>query len=155
MYQLIDLYRGGRIRERFLSFSFTFLCKICQPLIEKWEVWNGTVRLTNEGLLQCGLGMGEKYHRKKGLRSMLKTSLHTCASTHMHKHTHMHARTHEQSPPRLHGNQSPWPCNSLQHCYPEGPWGRAAWCLRQSHAQVSRLALCYKAAWKQRKPYSE
>ena len=53
--------------------------------MEKWEVGNGTVRVTSEGLLQCGLEMGEKYDRKK------RPEEHAEDSPTPHTHTHPHA----------------------------------------------------------------
>ena len=55
-------------------------------MVEKWEVGNGTVRVTSEGLLQCGLEMGEKYDRKKRPEEHAEDS----PTTHTHTHTHAH-----------------------------------------------------------------
>lgn len=51
--------------------------------MQGWE-WHSE----GDGLLQCGLETGEKYDRKKGLRSVLKTPLH---------HTHTYTCTYGSS----------------------------------------------------------
>lgn len=53
--------------------------------MEKWEVGNGTVKVTSDGLLQCGLEIGEKYDRKKRPEEHAEDS--PTPHTHIHTHT--------------------------------------------------------------------
>ena len=135
MYQFIDLYWRGRTQQRIPSLCFSFLSRI--------QLWNRGLRMAQWGWpVKDQLEMGEKYDRKKGLRSMLKSPI-------------QHTNTH-RVPPVLHRSQGPymWNYTASTAGLPSGAGGNKARCQHRTMFK-SQLWLCNKEGWKQRKLYSD